>query len=111
LGGGLGGDLLKRPLLRPAFDISILTINILTSPLTSGIGMSDRSELALELTDAGPAAPQGVARAGDRAFRTFGLSHRAHAALAAVDQGGPDGTRPSALARAMGALAPPRTTF
>jgi DNA-binding MarR family transcriptional regulator len=111
LGGGLVGDLLKRLLLHPAFDISILTINILTSSLTAGIGMSDRSELALELTDAVAAAHQAIERAGDRAFRTFGLSHRAHAALSAVDQGGPDGARPSDIARELGVSRAAATTF
>jgi len=56
--------------------------------------MPDRSELALQLTDAIAAARGAVERAGDRAFRAYGLSHRAHEALSAVDQGGPDGARP-----------------
>lgn len=73
--------------------------------------MSDRSELALQLTDAVAAAHQAIQRAGDRAFRTFGLSHRAHVALAAVDQGGPDGARPSDIARAMGVSRAAATTF
>ena len=47
--------------------------------------MSDRSELALQLTDAVAAAQAAVERAGDRAFRAYGLSHRAHAALNAVE--------------------------
>ena len=53
--------------------------------------MRDRSELALQLTDAVAAARAAVERAGDRAFRAYGLSHRAHAALNAVDESGPDG--------------------
>jgi len=52
--------------------------------------VSDRSELALQLTDAVAGTHQAIQRSGDRAFRSFGLSHRAHAALSAVDQGGPD---------------------
>jgi DNA-binding MarR family transcriptional regulator len=73
--------------------------------------MSDRSELALQLTDAVAAAHHAIERAGDRAFRTFGLSHRAHAALGAVDQGGPDGARPSDVARALGVSRAAATTF
>jgi len=73
--------------------------------------VSDRSELALQLTDAVAAAHQAVQRSGDRAFRSFGLSHRAHAALSAVDQGGPDGARPSDVARAMGVSRAAATTF
>src|SRR5438132_9859014 len=56
--------------------------------------MTDRSELALQLTDAIVAAKTAAERAGDRAFRAYGLSHRAQAALVAVDLGGPDGARP-----------------
>lgn len=73
--------------------------------------MADRSELSLQLTDAVAAAQQAVQRAGDRAFRTFGLSHRAHAALAAVDQGGPDGARPSDVAHQLGVSRAAATTF
>jgi DNA-binding MarR family transcriptional regulator len=73
--------------------------------------MADRSELSLQLTDAVAAAQQAVQRAGDRAFRTFGLSHRAHAAMAAVDQGGPDGARPSDVARQLGVSRAAATTF
>lgn len=73
--------------------------------------MADRSELSLQLTDAVAAAQQAVQRAGDRAFRTFGLSHRAHAALSAVDQGGPDGARPSDVARQLGVSRAAATTF
>lgn len=73
--------------------------------------MSDRSELALQLTAAVAAAHQAVQRSGDRAFRSFGLSHRAHAALSAVDEGGPDGARPSDVARALGVSRAAATTF
>ena len=73
--------------------------------------MSDRSELALQLTDAVAAAYQAIERAGDRAFRAFGLSHRARAALAAVDVGGPDGARPSDIARELGVSRAAATTF
>src|SRR5438876_9857422 len=64
----------------------------------SGRRMTDRSELALQLTDAILAAKAAAERAGDRAFRAYGLSHRAQAALVAVDQGGPDGARPKEIA-------------
>jgi hypothetical protein len=60
--------------------------------------MTDRSELALQLTDAIAAAHAAVQRAGDRAFGAYHLSHRAHAALVAVDAGGPDGARPKEIA-------------
>src|SRR2546427_10794981 len=59
--------------------------------------MTDRSELALQLTDAVGAAYTAIQRAGDRAFRAFGLSHRAHAALTAVDRGGVDGAPPKEI--------------
>src|SRR2546430_17532424 len=72
--------------------------------------MTDRSELALQLTDAVGAAYTAIQRAGDRAFRAFGLSHRAHAALTAVDRGGGDGARPKEIAESLGvARAPPPT--
>jgi MarR family transcriptional regulator, transcriptional regulator for hemolysin len=73
--------------------------------------MSERAELALQLTDAVAAASQAIERAGDRAFRAFGLSHRAHTALAAVDRGGPDGSRPSDVARDLGVSRAAATTF
>jgi DNA-binding MarR family transcriptional regulator len=73
--------------------------------------MPDRSEIALQLTDAVTAAYAAVQRAGDRAFRTYGLSHRAHAALTAVDQGGPDGVRPSEVAAQLGVSRAAATTF
>lgn len=73
--------------------------------------MSDRSELALQLTDAVIAAQQAIERSGDRAYKTFGLSQRAHAVMAAVDQGGPDGARPSDIAAALGVSRAAATTF
>src|SRR2546422_10431570 len=71
--------------------------------------MTDRSELALQLTDAVSAAYTVIQRAGDRAFRAFGLSHRAHAALTAVDPGGGDGAPPKEIAGSLGVsrAAPP----
>jgi len=73
--------------------------------------VSDRSELALQLTDAVIAARQAIERAGNRAYKTFGLSQRAHAVMAAVDQGGPDGARPSDIAAALGVSRAAATTF
>src|SRR5438132_13993493 len=73
--------------------------------------MSDRSELALQLTDAVAATQAAVQRAGDRAFRSYGLSHRAHAALNAVDGSGPDGARPKDVAAALGVSRAAATTF
>src|SRR5215510_15458391 len=73
--------------------------------------MSDRSELALQLTDAVVAAQQAVERAGNRAYKTFGLSQRAHAVMAAVDLGGPDGARPSDIARELRVSRAAATTF
>jgi DNA-binding MarR family transcriptional regulator len=73
--------------------------------------MSDRSELALQLTEAVAAAYAALQRAGDHAFRAYGLSHRAHVALSAVDQGGPDGIRPSEVAKQLGVSRAAATTF
>ncbi len=73
--------------------------------------MSDRSELALQLTDAIGVAHGAVQHAGDRAFRAYGLSHRAHAALSAVDRGGPDGARPKDIAAELGVSRAAATTF
>jgi len=73
--------------------------------------LSDRSELALQLTDAVIAAQQAIQRSGNRAYKTFGLSQRAHAVMAAVDQGGPDGARPSDIATALGVSRAAATTF
>src|SRR2546428_2312994 len=73
--------------------------------------MTDRSELALQLTDAVGAAYTAIQRAGDRAFRAFGLSHRAHAALTAVDRGGGDGARPQEIAESLGVSRAAATTL
>ncbi len=73
--------------------------------------MTDRSELALQLTDTIATAYVAIERAGDRAFRVYGLSHRAHAALYAVDQGGPDGARPKEVAEQLGVSRAAATTF
>ncbi|HET8713231.1 MAG TPA: MarR family winged helix-turn-helix transcriptional regulator [Gemmatimonadales bacterium] len=73
--------------------------------------MSDRSELALQLTEAVQAAQQAIERAGNRAYKTFGLSRRAHAAMQAIDLGGPDGSRPSDVATALGVSRAAATTF
>src|SRR5213593_375774 len=73
--------------------------------------MTDRSELALQLTDAIATALAAVEHAGDRAFRVYGLSHRAHAALMAVDVGGPDGARPKEIAAELGVSRAAATTF
>lgn len=73
--------------------------------------MSDRSELALQLTDAVIAAQQAIERSGDRAYKTFGLSQRAHVVMAAVDQGGPDGARPSDIAATLRVSRAAATTF
>src|SRR5256885_9388597 len=88
--------------------VSMLIVNIL---INSEACMSDRSELALQLTDAVAAAQAAVERAGDRAFRAYGLSHRAHAALNAVDGGGPDGGRPKDVAAALDVSRAAATTF
>jgi len=73
--------------------------------------MSDRSSLALQLTGAIVAAKAAAERAGDRAFRTYGLSHRAQAALVAVDAGGPDGARPKDVAEQLRVSRAAATTF
>ena len=73
--------------------------------------MTDRSELALQLTDAIVAAQVAAERAGDRAFRAYGLSHRAQAALVAVDLGGPDGARPKEIAAHLRVSRAAATTF
>src|SRR3989442_12654822 len=73
--------------------------------------MSDRSELALQLTDAVAATYQAIERAGNRAYKSFGLSQRAHAVMAAVDLGGPDGARPSDVASELGVSRAAATTF
>ncbi len=73
--------------------------------------MTDRSSLALQLTDAIRTARVAVEHAGDRAFRAYGLSHRAHGALLAVDAGGPDGARPKDVAEQLGVSRAAATTF
>ena len=73
--------------------------------------MTDRSELALQLTDAVVAAAATLQRSGDRAFRSYGLGARAQSALVAVDQGGADGARPSEVARHLGVSRAAATTF
>src|SRR3989442_6238293 len=88
--------------------VSMLIVNIL---INFEACMSDRSELALQLTDAVAAAQAAVERAGDRAFRAYRLSHRAHAALNAVDGSGPDGGRPKDVAAALGVSRAAATTF
>src|ERR1041384_7280355 len=73
--------------------------------------MTDRLTLALQLTDAIVAAKTAAERAGDRAFRAYGLSHRAQAALVAVDLGGPDGARPKEIATQLRVSRAAATTF
>lgn len=73
--------------------------------------LSDRSTLALQLTDAIRLARAAVEHAGDQAFRAYGLSHRAHAALLAVDAGGPDGARPKDVADQLAVSRAAATTF
>src|SRR2546423_7366969 len=73
--------------------------------------MTDRSELALQLGDAVAGARAALERSADRAFRSHGLSHRAHQALCAVDQGGPDGARPKDVAEHLGVSRAAATTF
>jgi len=73
--------------------------------------MGDRSELALQLADALAAAASALERSGDRAYRSYRLSHRAHATLAAVDEAGPDGARPRDVAQRLGVSRAAATTF
>jgi DNA-binding MarR family transcriptional regulator len=73
--------------------------------------MSDRSALALQLTEAVLAAQQAVERAGNRAYKSFGLSQRAHAVMSAIDLGGPDGARPSDVALELRVSRAAATTF
>jgi DNA-binding MarR family transcriptional regulator len=73
--------------------------------------MTDRSELALQLSDAVAAAHAAVGRSADRSFRSYGLSHRAHQALCAVDEGGPDGARPKEVAAHLRVSRAAATTF
>lgn len=71
----------------------------------------DRAALALQLTAAVTAAHAALERAGDRALRTYGLSHRAYAALAAVDGAEAGGARPREIARQLGVSRAAATTF
>ena len=73
--------------------------------------MTDRSELALQLADAVAEVDAAIERSGDRAYRTYHLSHRAHAVLCVVDQGGPDGARPKDIAEHLGVSRAAATTF
>jgi DNA-binding MarR family transcriptional regulator len=73
--------------------------------------MQDRAALALQLTSALTAAHAALERAGDRSLRAFGLSHRAYAALAAVDGGDAAGVRPSEVAQHLGVSRAAATTF
>ena len=73
--------------------------------------MTDRAALALLLGNAIGEAHAALGRSGDRAFRTYGLSHRAHEVLAAVDAGGETGARPKDVALALGISRPAATTF
>src|SRR2546427_4324714 len=73
--------------------------------------MADRSELALQLAAAVAGAHAAVGRSTDRAFHSYGLSHRAHQALCAVDEGGPGGARPKDVAEQLGGSRAAATTF
>lgn len=73
--------------------------------------MPDRAVLALQLTAAVASAHTAIQRAGDRALRSFGLSHRAYAALQAIDEGEAGGVRPSDIARRLGVSRAAATTF
>jgi DNA-binding MarR family transcriptional regulator len=73
--------------------------------------MQDRSALALQLTAAISAAHAALERAGDQSLRSYGLSHRAYAALTAVDGGDASGVRPSEIARELGVSRAAATTF
>lgn len=73
--------------------------------------MQDRAALALQLTASVTAAYAALERAGDRALQAYGLSHRAYAALAAVDGGEAAGVRPSDVASQLGVSRAAATTF
>ena len=73
--------------------------------------MTDRSELALQLASVVAEVDAAIERSGDRAYRAYHLSHRAHAALCAVDQGGPHGARPKDIAEHLGVSRAAATTF
>jgi DNA-binding MarR family transcriptional regulator len=73
--------------------------------------MTDRSELALQLAGAIADVDAAIERSGDRAYRTYHLSHRAHAVLCAVDLAGADGARPKEVAEHLGVSRAAATTF
>jgi DNA-binding MarR family transcriptional regulator len=73
--------------------------------------MTDRSELALQLAEAIADVDAAIERSGDRAYRTYHLSHRAHAVLCAVDQAGAEGARPKDIAEHLGVSRAAATTF
>lgn len=73
--------------------------------------MTDRAELALQLTDAIAATHAAVERTGDQAFRPYTLSHRAQAVLRAVDEAGVDGGRPMDVAARLSVSRAAATTF
>jgi DNA-binding MarR family transcriptional regulator len=73
--------------------------------------VTDRAELALLLAHSIAEAQAAMGRSGDRAFRTYGLSHRAHDALNAVDAGGATGARPKDIAESLGVSRAAATTF
>jgi len=65
----------------------------------------------MQLVEAATAVAAAARRAGDRAYRGHRLSHRANAALMAIDQAGPDGARPKDLADHLGVSRAAVTTF
>jgi DNA-binding MarR family transcriptional regulator len=71
----------------------------------------DRSTLALQLLEALTAAHLAGQRAADRALTAYGLSQRAHVALQAIDEAGPEGARPSTVAQTLGVSRAAATTF
>ena len=73
--------------------------------------MTDRSELALQLADAIAQVDAAIERSGDRAYRTYHLSHRAHGVLCAVDLAGSDGARPKDIAEHLAVSRAAATTF
>ena len=73
--------------------------------------MTDRSELALQLAGAVADVDAAIERSGNRAYRTYHLSHRAHAVLCAVDQAGTDGARSKDVAEHLGVSRAAATTF
>src|SRR5881628_3696808 len=73
--------------------------------------MTDRSELALQLTDAIATALAPVDPAAARAFPVSALPLAPQRALMAVDVGGPDGARPKEIAAELGVSRAAATTF